>query len=128
MSEDEKQDRLLSASRSKLPKASAVIHDSYSLKHAVALLKRITTINATLSELQEEKDEKVEELALICAAHDAPGLKHGMMGFEYHGYTSRRSLSKERLLALGVEASVIDAAYVPGKEFLNTKVLHFDIE
>src|SRR5258708_40301778 len=95
--------RLRSASGSSLPIAS-VIDDSDLFKKAVKLLKEATAVVVKKSECEEREREIKEELGAICAAYDLKGFRHGLHGFEYHGYQTRKTLSKERLLAQGVTA------------------------
>jgi hypothetical protein len=125
--ESSKAPRLRSAANSKLPLTS-VIDDGDTMRRATKLLKEGVANSAKQSKLKERESEIREELAAICAAYDLPGFKHGLCGFEYHGYTTRQVLSKERLLALGVSADTIAQAYSEGKPYLNSRLLAFDME
>jgi hypothetical protein len=125
--ETEKTTKLKSASMSKLPMAS-VISDKDTFEMAVDLLKQGADLKAQIELLEVRKKAISEEMAAICGAFDLPGFKHGRDGFEYHGYTTRKSLSKEKLLALGVSADVIAGAYVDSTPFLNVKLVHFDLD
>jgi hypothetical protein len=51
-----------------------------------------------------------------------------MTGFQYNGYATRKTLSKEKLLAAGVSAETINAAYTEGEPFLSCKLIAFDLE
>lgn len=126
MSEDKKQ-RLRSAAGSSLPIAS-VIDDSEIFKRVVKLLKEATSTVVRRSECEDREREIKEELGAICAAYDLKGFRHGKHGFEYHGYMTRKTLSKERLLAQGVSAEQIDAAYEDGKPYLYAKIIPFDLD
>jgi hypothetical protein len=126
-SEPTKAPRFTSAANSKLPLAS-VIDDTETMRHAVKLLKEGVANSAKQSELKERESEIREELAAICHAYELTGFKHGLCGFEYHGYQTRQTLSKERLLALGVPADTIAQAYSEGKPFLSSRLLAFDME
>jgi hypothetical protein len=133
MSEDNKdsKDRIVSAARSKLPIAS-VIPDSDVFKQAVKLLRESTTVVSKISELEERKGEIVTELAAICEAFELPGIKHGRNGFQYHGYKTRKNLSvdwcKQKLLAAGVGADEIEAAYKESAPYLDARITPFDID
>jgi len=122
------QPRTRSASNSSLPKASASVSDPDMFKQAVALLKRAAVNKKKVDALKSEDGEIREELAAICEAYGLKGMRHGMSGFEYHGWTTRKTLSKERLLAAGVSADTINAAYSESEPFLSSKILVFDIE
>ena len=122
-------ERFTSASRSTLPKASAVITDGDTFKQVVGLLKKLTSLKVKSSELKEQTDTVTGDLAAICAAYNIDkGFKHGMSGFEYHGYVTRKTLSKEKLLAAGVAADVIADAYNESDPFLSCRLIAFDIE
>jgi hypothetical protein len=124
---EEKRPRFTSASNSKLPLASK-IPDRDIFNRAVILLKRNTELKAKISEAEEELGSNKEELSAVCEAFNLKGIKYGLDGFSYEGYITRQTLSKERLLALGVPAETIAEAYVEGHPFLSTKVLRFDME
>lgn len=123
---DEKK-RYTSASNSRLPLAS-VIPDTEMMKRAVALLNEDMQLKTSISAMEERTDEIKDELAAICQAYDLKGFRHGLNGFEYHGYATRKTLSKEKLLALGVSAETIDRATVDGQPYLFVRVVRFDIE
>ena len=126
MSENEKT-RLRSASNSKLPIAS-VIDDPDLFREVVDLLRKSVEIKSQQSELEDADKDIRERLGAICASYDLKGLRHGRAGFEYHGYTTRKTLSRERLLELGVAADVIAEAYVEGDPFMFAKVIAFDLD
>ena len=119
--------RLRSASNSTIPIAS-VISDPETFREAVAMLREATANKVAQSELKERETAIKENLAAICEAYDLKGIRHGLDCFEYYGYSTRQTLSKERLLALGVPAETIDAAYAAGEPYLNTKINPFDID
>ncbi len=123
----DKKPRLLSAAGSNLPSV-AVISDNETFRRAVKLLKEGILVKAKQSELEERAAEIRDELAAISEAYQLKGMKYGLAGFEYHGYVTRKSLSKERLLALGVPADTIDQAFVEGNPYLSTKLIVFDLE
>lgn len=125
MSEDAKT-KLRSAARSTLPVAS-IIPDPDTFKQAVKLLKEATAIVTKQSEQDDRLKEIKSELAAICEAYEVKGFRHGLHGFEYHGYTTRKTLSKEKLLLLGVSADQIDKSYVDSAPFLSSKIVPFDI-
>ena len=56
------------------------------------------------------------------------GFKHGLAGFQYDGFVTRKSLSKEALLAAGVAAQTIEDCYLPGTPFVSAKIIAFDFE
>lgn len=120
-------ERLRSASNSSLPIVS-VIDDTETMKTAVALLKKATAIHVKISELEDQEREVKEQLASICTAYNLKGLRHGLNGFEYQGWMTRKTLSKERLLANGVTADQIADSFVEGTPFLMTKITPFDLE
>jgi hypothetical protein len=125
MSEEKK--RLLSASGSNLPIAS-VIDDHDTFARAVELLKKAVRQAAKKSEAEEEIERIKAELGAICEAYGLKGLRHGLNGFSYSGWTTRKTLSKERLLAQGVSAEQIDAAYAESEPFVYARIVPFDIE
>lgn len=125
--ESTKAPRLRSASNSKIPLASK-IDDPETFRESVALLQEATDLKVKTSELAEREIEIKEQLAAVCEAYSLPGIRHGLNCFEYYGYTTRQTLSKERLLALGVSAELIAAAYVESKPYLNTKINPFDLD
>ena len=133
MSEEtnEKKSRLRSASRSTLPKSSE-IPDTETFKSVNKMLKEAVTLKVKVSEAEERLDEIKSELAAVAMAYDLTGFRHGLAGYEYHGYTSRQTLNKQKLIekvsAYGCPASVIDEAYEDGKTFLSAKIVVFDLE
>lgn len=129
MSEEktETRPRIRSAGNSKIPLCS-VIDDPEMFREVVQLLKESTTVKVKQSELADCEDEIRDRLAAICEAYELPGVRHGRDCFEYYGWQTRKTMSKERLLALGVSAEIIDAAYVEGKPFLSSKINPFDID
>ncbi len=119
--------RLRSASGSTLPSV-AVVSDQPTFKRSISLLKEAVEILVKKSELEDREKEIKEELSAICQAYEIKGMKYGKCGFEYHGYQTRKTLSKERLLALGVSAEIIDQATVAGDPFLYSRTVAFDLE
>ena len=128
---NEKKSRLRSASRSTLPKSSE-IPDSATFRQVNGLLKEAIKLKVKESEVKERLEEIRDELAMVAMAYDLSGFRHGLAGFEYHGYTSRQTLNKQKLIeavsAYGCPASVIEASYEPGAEYLNAKIVVFDME
>lgn len=120
-------ERLHSASHSKLPLAS-VIEDNDTFKRVVKLLRDGTINKVKQSELKEKEEEIKNELAAICEAYGIAGVRYGLDAFEYYGWKTRETLSKERLLALGVSAETIAAAYQTSAPYLMTKIDPFDLE
>ena len=126
MPEEEKK-RFLSASRSSLPLCSE-IPDSDTVKEVGSLLKEANDLRVKISEAQERVDEIKNQLAALCEAYGLEkGFRYGMIGYEYHGFVSRKTLDKEKLATL-VPADVIDSCYVEGKQFLSAKLIAFDVE
>ena len=122
-------ERIVSASNSKLPRASAAIDDGDTMREATGLLKKLVNVKTRISELEEEERDMRDRLAAICQAYDlTAGFRHGMAGFEYHGYTTRKTLNKELLLAAGVSAQTIAESYKEGEPYLSCKVVVFDVE
>jgi len=124
----EEKQRFRSASRSTLPTASAALPDKEMLQQVTALLKEGMKVKIKLSELDERRKEITEELGAIAAAYDLSGFRHGLIGFEYHGYTTRKTLSKERLLAAGVSAEILEECFADSEPFMNAKLVAFDVE
>jgi len=124
--QDDKRPRLRSAGNSKLPLAS-VIPDEETFQRAIQLLRDGTANKVEQSRLIEIESDIKAELAAICEAYSLPGFRHGLNMFEYQGWKTRTTLSKEKLLELGVSAEQIAGAYVEGKPFLMTKIDPFDM-
>lgn len=123
----ESKPRLRSAANSKLPIAS-VIPDTDQFREAIRLVERATAIKVEMDELKEELDGLIEQMAAICEVfHLEHGFKYGLFMFEYHGWKTRDTLSKEKLLELGVPADTIAKAYTTSKPYLSTKIDPFDI-
>lgn len=123
--------RLRSASMSSLPQSSA-IPDADTFKQVNALLKEAVKLKTKVAEAEDRLDEIKNELSTVAAAYDLKGFRHGMAGFEYHGYTSRSTLNKAKLVdklsEYGAPASLIDECYEPGAGFLSAKFVVFDLE
>lgn len=123
--------RLRSASNSKLPLASA-IPDTETMKRAVALLEEGVRLKSKISESQERLDEIETELYAVAAIYDLSGFRYGLAGFEKRGYVTRSRLDKQKLVSelssRGIPASLIDACYVSGEPYLDTRITVFDIE
>jgi hypothetical protein len=126
MSDDNTKSRYRSASGSSLPLVS-VIDDPDLFKKATKLLKEAVACKVKQSEAEDRVTEIKDELAAICAAYDLKGIRHGLNGFEYHGYTSRKSLDKKKLLNF-ISADDLASCYVEGDPYLNAKVVPFDLE
>lgn len=122
----EEKKRYLSASRSSLPLASE-LPDTEDLKRVVKLMKEANGLRAKISESEERLDEIKTELSAVCEVYNMKGFRHGLHGFEYHGWTARKALNKEKLVTL-VPADVIDKCYEDGKPFLSVKLIAFDLE
>jgi len=119
--------RLRSASKSSLPIASK-IPDPETFRRVVALLKEGVEIKVKASELEEREKEIKEELAAVSEAYGTKGFRHGLVGFEYHGWQTKKTLSKEKLLSNGVSAAVIDNSFAESAPFLSTKMFAFDLD
>lgn len=126
MSEEKGKSRYRSASGSSLPLVS-VIDDSDLMKKATKLLREGTAYKVKESEAQDRLDTIREELGAICAAYGLKGIRHGLNGFEYHGYTSRKTLDKTKLLNF-ISADDLASCYVEGDPYLSAKVVPFDLE
>lgn len=127
MSEDAKTNaKLRSAQRSTLPIIS-IIEDKETFDHALKLLKGASSLNVKKSEIESRLEEIKLELAAICEAFDLKGFRHGLKGFEYHGYTTRKTLNNELLVAAGVPAKTIAECYKESAPFLSAKIVAFDI-
>lgn len=122
----EEKKRLLSSSNSHLPVCSE-IDDPETFRAAVKLMKEGNKLRAQISELDDRRVAIITELSAICEAYNMKGFRHGLNGFEYHGYTLRKSLNKEKLVTL-VPADVIDQCYEDGKPFVSYKLIAFDID
>lgn len=123
----EPKERLRSASRSTLPTAS-LISDSEVFKDSVRLLKEAVKLQAQISTAEDRLKEIKEHLAATCEAYNLKGMKYGLSGFEYRGYTARSVLSKEALLEAGVDPQIIADSYRKGNDFLDARFVVFDIE
>ena len=128
---ESKKSRLRSASRSTLPRSSE-IPETDVFKNVNKLLKEAVALKVKQSETEERLDEIKNELAAVAFAYNMPGFRHGLAGYEYHGYTSRSSLNKQKLIEkispYGCPASVIEESYEPGTPFLSAKIVVFDME
>lgn len=122
----EERKRFTSASNSKLPLCSE-IPDSDVVRRVAELMKSGNAERTRISEAEERLDEIKNELAAICEAYEIKGFRHGLNGFEYHGWTSRKTFSKEKAVKL-VPADVIDRCYEDGKQFLSVRLVAFDVE
>ena len=125
MSEEKK--RFLSASKSSLPLCSE-IPDTDTVKHVSKLMREGNALRARISEDDERLTEIKNELSAICEAYRLDkGFRHGMNGFEYHGYTSRKTFNKEKAATL-IPADVIDQCFTEGTPYLSVKLIAFDVE
>ena len=125
MAEEKK--RLVSAGNSKLPMASE-IPDEETFQEVRVLLKKALKLRETISEKEDELSDIKERLQAVCEAFGMSGFKHGLAGFQYDGFVTRKSLSKEALLAAGVAAQTIEDCYLEGKPFVSAKIIAFDFE
>ena len=125
MSEEKK--RLVSAGNSKLPQASE-IPDEDTFQEVRKLLKKAISLRETISEKEDELSDIKERLQVICEAFSMKGFRQGLAGFQYDGFITRKSLSKEALLAAGVAAQTIEDCYLEGKPFVSSKIIAFDFE
>ena len=125
MSEEKK--RMISAGNSKLPMASE-IPDEDTFQEVRVLLKKALKLRETISEKEDELSGIKDQLQAICEAFDMKGFRHGLAGFQYDGFITRKSLSKEALLAAGVAAQTIEDCYLEGKPFVSAKIIAFDFE
>ena len=116
---------MLSAANSPLPSATELDPDTF--RQAKALLQKSAKLKAEISEREEKLSELKAELAIIAKVCSPKGFRWGMIGFEYHGYVSRKTLNKKKL-ATHVAAEIIDSCYEDGKEFESMKLIVFDME
>ena len=125
MAEEKK--RLVSAGNSKLPMASE-IPDEETFQEVRKLLKQALKLKVEISEREDKLQEVKDQLQAVCEAFSMPGFKLGLAGFQYDGFITRKSLSKEALLAAGVAAQTIEDCYLPGTPFVSAKIIAFDYE
>jgi hypothetical protein len=118
---------LRSAGNSKLPMASE-IPDEDTFQEVRVLLKKAVKLRETISEKEDELSDIKEKLQTICEAFNMRGFRQGLVGFQYDGFVTRKSLSKEALLAAGVAAQTIEDCYLPGTPFVSAKIIAFDFE
>jgi hypothetical protein len=123
----EEKKRLVSAGNSKLPQASE-IPDEYTFQEVRKLLKRAVALRASISEKEDELSGIKDQFQAICEAFNMKGFRQGLAGFQYDGFITRKSLSKEALLAAGVKAQIIEDCYLEGKPFVSSKIIVFDFE
>jgi hypothetical protein len=128
MSEETPKKRATSAANSKLPKLSAALSDQDIFDQAKSLLVEAEDVKRHKKALEQREADIKSELAAICDAYGLPGFKWGLTGFEYHGWKTKQTLSKEKLLAAGVSAETIAAAYTESKPYLSTEITLFDQE
>lgn len=124
---EEKKKRLLSASNSALPLIS-VLPDRKTMNAAKKLMAESADLKVVIDGAEARRKEINEELAVYAEANGLPGFRHGMYGFQYSGWTSRQSLSREKLVENGVDPEAIAASMVDGTPYLNCKVIVFDVE
>jgi hypothetical protein len=120
--------RMMVASHSKLPTVDVAVDDTEIQQRCRVLLEQATKARVKESEAREEIEKAGGELAEICEAYGLKGFRDGLNKFEYFGWQTRKTLSAQRLLALGVAADVIKQAYQESKPFLSTRIAPFDIE
>lgn len=121
------EERIRRATNSKYRAATDAFEgDPEMLMEAVDLLKTITQEKVQISALTDSLAENQGRLAAICEAYSLDGVRHGLNCFEYHGWQTRKTLSRERLLELGVSAEIIEAAYTESKPYLSTRIVPFD--
>ena len=119
--------RLRAASNSTLPLAS-VIPDEEIFQEVRTLLKQATANKVKIDELEDKQNQIKDKLMTVCEAYDLPGFRIGLNMCEYQPWHTRRTLSKERLLANGVSAEIIAASEIESKPFRSIKIDPFDIE
>jgi len=130
--------RFTSAGNSKLPQASE-IPDEDTFQEVRKLLKKAISLRAGISEREDELSVIKECLGAICEAFELKGFRHGLAGFQYDGYITRKSLSKEALLSsscicpkcsteVAISAQTIEDCYLEGKPFVSAKIIAFDFE
>lgn len=118
---------LRSAANSTIPEVT-VIDDREIMKTAMALLRKATMVKIQMSKLEEQERQIKDELNAICTAYNLPGLRHGLNCIQYDGWQTRKTLSKEMLLANGVTAEQIANSFAESKPFQMAKIVPFDIE
>lgn len=128
---EEKKTRLRSASNSTLPQTSA-IPDRETFQSMNMLLKEAIKLKVKVSEMEERLEEIKLEAAAVCGAYDLKGFRHGLGGFDYRGYNTRKTLDKqalvERMSAYGCPTSLIEECYRPGESFLDARFVVFDLD
>jgi hypothetical protein len=124
----QKAPRMRVASNSKLPVLTKEMMDESTYNDVLLLLKEGTRMIVQKSEAEDRIEAIKSELSSICEAYELPGIRHGLHSFEYGGYRHATTLSKEKLIELGVSADIIAQAMVPGKTYLSTKLWPFDME
>jgi hypothetical protein len=124
MSEEPKQ-RLTSASKSSLPDA-AEMPDTDASETAIALMREAGMLRIVVSEAEERLEEIKSELSSLCEVYEMKGFRHGLNGFEYHGWQKRKTFSREKAVTL-IPVDVLDQCYVDNKPYVSTKFVAFDI-
>ena len=113
------------ASKSTLPIAS-VITDPDVFNECKDLLREAADLTTRKAADESRLNEIKETLSGYSQAYELRGMRHGLAGFEYRGWTTRRTLSKEKLVENGVDPETIAASYSESDEFLDTRIVVFD--
>jgi hypothetical protein len=116
--------RIRRSDNSSLPLASVL--EQSQMDAAVALLKQSYKLKQQEDKIKEQLEEIKLELSGLCAGLELNGLRWGKSGFEYRGYVTRKTLSKELLLENGVEPETIAASYKESEPYLDTRFVVFD--
>ena len=128
---EEKTPRLTRANNSKLPtlRQAAEEHgiDPNIEKRIQMLLIKSVDIRSKMSELKDKLDANKAELSAICSTYDLSGVRHGLAYVDYTPWTTRKTLSKEKLLDAGVSAATIAESYVESKPFEVCEIGVFDV-
>jgi hypothetical protein len=121
------ENKIRQASKSSLPEAVNLLDDDI-FSELFLKLQRARALRAEISEREEELKEIQEELALTCVGYGMDkGFRAGLIGYEYHGWITRKTLNKELLLENGVTADQIEASYKDSAPFLSAKFIDFDV-
>jgi hypothetical protein len=122
---EEPRQRFTCAAKSALPVVSEM-PDTDDMQRAIRLLREANILRTVVSETEERLEDIKNELSSLCEAYEMKGFKHGLNGFEYHGWQQRKTFSKEKAVTL-IPADVIEQCYVDGKPFVLAKFIAFDM-
>ena len=127
MSDEAKEPKLRAASKSSLPEAVHVL-DTDMFAELYFDLQQAQKLRAEISSKQEDLEELQTKLNASCEAYGlAKGFKIGKLGYEYHGWTTRKTLNSDLLLEQGVSAEQIAKSYKDSKPFISAQFVDFDL-